>query len=374
MSSSAAALADVAAPRALAIIGALYAVSALVSALLAAATGAPFVPWFRDTPLLLGAMLALLLLMGIAWDGSLVSIGLVADALRRRAGRSGDSPLGVVAMRARRFFSCGPAPIAMLLATAVAILGTSNITLLNLELLSHSTRWRDPFFWRLEGGVLERVAALPIDTAAWDRLYHSAWGIELFAAFALVVIGRGSRIVLHYCVTMIVLFYVGRLLGVLNPVMGPAFYRPEVFAYLDGSVTADAMRMVAQVMASPPERAVRSGGILLGGVSAMPSLHVAMVAVTAYWLARAARWTLWITAPWVALVWMSTVVLGWHYIIDGAGGIALGAACVWLAVRLLRACNSPVTAARATAATRAGLPAASGIEAQGRTGSPRPDG
>ena len=340
MSGRAAATADVAPLRALAIIAGLYAASALGTALLAAGAGSPFVPWFRDTPLLLAAMLGLLLLMGIAWDGSLVSVGLAADALQRRAGRPGDAPLGVVAMRARRFFSCGPAPVAMLLATAVAILGTSNITLLNLELLAHSTHWRDPFFWRLEGGVLERVAALPIDTAAWDRLYHSAWGIELVAAFALVVIGRGSRIVLHYCVTMIVLFYIGRLLGVLNPVMGPAFYRPEVFAYLDGSVTGDAMRMVAQVMGSPPERAMHSGGILLGGVSAMPSLHVAMVAVTAYWLARAARWTLWITAPWVALVWTSTVVLGWHYIVDGAGGIALGAACVWIAVRLLRACGA----------------------------------
>jgi len=336
----AAAPADVSPLRALAIIAGLYAASALATGLLAVAVGSPFVPWFRDTPLLLAAMLGLLLLMGIVWDGSLVSVGLAADALRRRSARPGDAALGVVAMRARRFFSCGPAPIAMLLATAVAILGTSNITLLNLELLSHSTRWRDPVFWRMEGGILEGIAALPIDTAAWDRLYHSAWGIELVAAFTLVVVGRGSRIVLHYCITMILLFYVGRLLGVLNPVMGPAFYRPEVFAYLDGSVTGDAMRMVAKVMASPPELAMHSGGILLGGVSAMPSLHVAMVAVTAYWLARAARWTVWITAPWVALVWTSTVVLGWHYIVDGAGGIALGATGIWLAVRLLRACGA----------------------------------
>lgn len=52
-----------------------------------------------------------------------------------------------------------------------------------------------------------------MDVAARDRLYHSAWGIQTLAAFALVVIGRGPRIVLGYCVPFIVLFYRGRLLG-----------------------------------------------------------------------------------------------------------------------------------------------------------------
>lgn len=61
----------------------------------------------------------------------------------------------------------------------------------------------------------------------------------------------------------------------------------------------------------------------------MPSLHVAMVTLTSYWLAAAKRWTVFVTVPWVLMVWMSTVVLGWHYILDGAAGVALGAACAW---------------------------------------------
>jgi membrane-associated phospholipid phosphatase len=68
----------------------------------------------------------------------------------------------------------------------------------------------------------------------------------------------------------------------------------------------------------------------------MPSLHVAMVALTAYWLATAKRWTMFITVPWVLLVWTSTVILGWHYILDGVGGIILGAACAWATHQILR--------------------------------------
>jgi len=332
-------LADPGIGRSLAIIGALYAVCMLATAVLAGAVGSPFVLWFRDTPLILGAMLILIVLMGIFWDGGLISLALITQTVWRKFA-STPPPLTVEAMRARRFFTCGPGPTVMLLATAITILGTSNITLVNLELLGEGTRWRDPFFWQLEGAFLQKIAALPIDTAAWDRLYHSAWGIELLAAFALVVIGRGPRIVLHYCTSMIILFYVGRMLGVLNPVMGPAFHQPDVFAYLDGSATGEAMRLVASVMAAPAEQAVDSGGILLGGVSAMPSLHVAMVAVTAYWLWRAAHWTALVTVPWVLLVWTSTVLLGWHYALDGAGGIVLAAASAWLASHLLQAAGT----------------------------------
>jgi membrane-associated phospholipid phosphatase len=90
------------------------------------------------------------------------------------------------------------------------------------------------------------------------------------------------------------------------------------------------MQLVAGIFAQSPENAVKQGGVLLGGVSAMPSLHVGMVSLTAYWLAIARRWTCYITVPWVVLVWSSTVLLGWHYILDGASGIVLAACCVGL--------------------------------------------
>ena len=97
------------------------------------------------------------------------------------------------------------------------------------------------------------------------------------------------------------------------------------------------MQSVADVMAIGPEASKDRRGILLGGVSAMPSLHLGMVTLTSYWLALEKRWTLCVTVPWVLLVWMSTIVLGWHYIMDGAGGIVLGVVCVWITQWVLQA-------------------------------------
>lgn len=319
--------------QALLLILVLHIVATVATASLAAILDAPFVPWFTDTPLLMLALLAALLLLGIVWDGGLIAAGLATQILWR--GRAEPPPLSVERVRALRFFSCGALPILLLLATGFSVLGTSNITLMSLKLLEATTRWRDAALWAIEAPLLTRLAGMSVDVAAWDRLYHSAWGIQTVAAFALVVIGRGPRILLGYCVSFIILFYGGRLLGMLNPVMGPAFFKPEVFAYLQGSVTAEAMRLVSEVFAQSAANASERGGILLGGVSAMPSLHVAMVAATAWWLAAAARWTLVVTVPWVLAVWASTVLLG-CYLLDGAAGLVLAGGSILIAKALLR--------------------------------------
>lgn len=314
--------------RPILIILAVYATTTLLTAVAAYLLGSPFTLWFKDSLYLLLAVLIFVGGLAVAWDGLLIGVGLACETWQRRQ-PSGSTRVTVESMRKARFFTCGPSPLIMIIMTAFAILGTSNITLINLKLLGTVTEWHDSFFWGIEGPLFVWLARFPIDPAAWDRLYHSCWGIQLIAAFVLVLIGRGPRIVLHFCISLILLFYVGRFLGLLNPVMGPAFFRPELFGHLDGSFTGIAMQRVAAMLAMDPAQAMESGGALLGGVSAMPSLHVAMVSVTAYWLAAAKRSTMFVTVPWVLMVWASTVVLGWHYILDGAGGIALGAACIW---------------------------------------------
>jgi len=304
---------------------------------------APYVLLFKHTG---GTMLAVFLyvgLLGIIWDGSLIIAGLIFETWRRWGPYGSNISITVNSTRHIRFFTHGLSPLILILVTSFIIYGTGNITLISLKLIGSTTEWRDPFFWAIEGPVLEWIAGFPINTNAWDKLYHSAWGLELFAAFALVVIGRSTKVVLSYCVSMILLFYIGRFLGVLNPVMGPAFFKPELFSYLNGSLTDAVMQSVAGVMESGPEASKESSGILLGGVSAMPSLHLGMVTLTSYWLAIEKRWTICVTVPWVLLVWMSTIVLGWHYIMDGAGGIVLGVVCVWITQWALQASKIDAT-------------------------------
>jgi hypothetical protein len=76
-------------------------------------------------------------------------------------------------------------------------------------------------------------------------------------------------------------------------------------------------------------RAYSSQDVALGGgISAMPSMHIAM----AFWLALTVRASFpkvqWAGWAYFALIWVGSVHLGWHYAVDGLAG-AIGAALVW---------------------------------------------
>ncbi|HEX4047093.1 MAG TPA: phosphatase PAP2 family protein [Elusimicrobiota bacterium] len=69
---------------------------------------------------------------------------------------------------------------------------------------------------------------------------------------------------------------------------------------------------------------------MLGGMIAFPSFHVAWAVLTAY-AARPYRRLFWGVAALNVLVVASTVLLGWHYLVDVPAGLALAALSLWAA-------------------------------------------
>lgn len=65
-----------------------------------------------------------------------------------------------------------------------------------------------------------------------------------------------------------------------------------------------------------------------GGISALPSMHIAL----ATWIALVVRSAhprfAWLGWAYVATIWFGSVHLGWHYVVDGAVGIA-GTFVIW---------------------------------------------
>ncbi len=72
-----------------------------------------------------------------------------------------------------------------------------------------------------------------------------------------------------------------------------------------------------------------------GGISAMPSLHVACATLCALVAWRANRALAWLMIAFVAAILLGSVHLGWHYAVDGYVSLLLMPLLWWLAGRLV---------------------------------------
>jgi membrane-associated phospholipid phosphatase len=71
---------------------------------------------------------------------------------------------------------------------------------------------------------------------------------------------------------------------------------------------------------------------MISGISAMPSMHVA-TAVLFFLCARGAgiAWLSWATGIFAVMIQIGSVLLAWHYAVDGYAGALLALGCWWLA-------------------------------------------
>lgn len=166
-------------------------------------------------------------------------------------------------------------------------------------------------------------------TATWflDRVY-----LMWFPASALLLgcflFTRDHRFQLQGLLAYVLTWFVlGAILATAFASVGPvyyqAFYGSDQFAPLVASLKGHlfAPNIQARLLHS-------FGGTFIGsGISAMPSLHVAMAFLL--FLASPRRLRL-LAGGYVCLIWVASVHLGWHYAVDGLLSVVVVAA-IWRA-------------------------------------------
>jgi hypothetical protein len=162
-------------------------------------------------------------------------------------------------------------------------------------------------FWFGEMFIALSLAVFVVD---WDQL-RSQYLIAFFASWGLI----------------------GSLAATLLSSAGPCFYanffHPDPYAGLMSHL--DQMRQSYYIPARSLQegllRALQQGGVGVGeGISAMPSMHVAIAVLNAIFLSRLNRYLGWAAWTFAALIFIGSVALGWHYAVDGY----VAALLVWL--------------------------------------------
>ena len=170
------------------------------------------------------------------------------------------------------------------------------------------------------GGRLA-IPRLPAVTWFFDTLYFHLWSFAC-AALALSFRDRGSfwRLTAAFCLA----FGFSLPISLLLPSLGPAFCRPGAFSFLRGTHSEAVISILWEnhlsFLAHPGGGRQATGG----GIVAMPSLHMTLAYLSLRAIGReipSLRPALWVL---LLAFFVGTVYLGWHYLLDGVAGIALG--------------------------------------------------
>jgi hypothetical protein len=206
----------------------------------------------------------------------------------------------------------------------------------------HPFSW-DPALWslgaRLHRGQLDVILAPifggPRALLALDTLYES-WGFVLFALILWQAwqadLERAKKFLLAFALIWIVL---GVFMATAFSSAGPWYERliaethqfDPLFRRL---MAANAISPLVALQAQHYlwEAQVRGVVTLGSGISAFPSLHVAGAALAALALSDRNRWLGAVAWLYVGLTWVASVMLGWHYALDGEVAI-LATLGVW---------------------------------------------
>lgn len=169
-----------------------------------------------------------------------------------------------------------------------------------------------------------------------DWSYANVFFATMAVAFPIVVSLPHSRIRVAYVTGYLLLWMIGIWGYYLLPALGPCYAFPEVWQELRDHLPASRywQRALLQnyrlVLEAKETGAFPSGINIAYGIAAFPSLHVAVQFYVALWMRHIYRPFALLWDLFTALIFIGSIVTGWHYMVDSLAGLLLG----WICYRL----------------------------------------
>ncbi len=198
---------------------------------------------------------------------------------------------------------------------------------------------QDP--WVLTHALAESFAA---NQLVW--VYVSVWGLPAMALPVIIAAidgntARVNRFLVLYVVGWVVL---GNIIALAGMSAGPVYYDRLIggdrFADLAPALVDSGLKAtwIGNLQESLWNVYVERGQAIGSGISAFPSVHVAMAFVTALYMGERSRLLIPVGAVFVAAILFMSIYSGYHYAIDGyASIIVIGAAWAYMRRRATQA-------------------------------------
>lgn len=225
---------------------------------------------------------------------------------------------------------------AILIAVQVIALSSSAFSAMKAAMPSAVPFYLDPALTDLERFIFgtdpwrASHALLGWATPLIDRIYL-LWLPTLMVVLYAVLLARPSALKTRALISHALLWpLIGTIAAYASSSAGPIFHERLFGAPTGLTETLRQNGATGNLLAYEKLWASHSDNSPLvgGGISAMPSMHIAM----AVWIALVVRSAYprfaWIGWSYLGVIWLGSVHLGWHYVLDGVPG-ALGALAIW---------------------------------------------
>lgn len=229
-----------------------------------------------------------------------------------------------------------PRFVAILIAIQILALASSSFSALKAALPFAVPFYLDPALTELERSIFGTDpwrlthAALGWATPVIDRIYL-LWLPTIVIALYAVLLARPSALRARALVSYALMWPLLGTFGAYALSSAGPIFQARLFGS-DGALLSALDREGASGTLFAYEKlwAAYSDSVPLigGGISAMPSLHVAVATWIALVVRTAAPRFAWLAWSYVGMIWFGSVHLGWHYVLDGPVGM-LGAVAIW---------------------------------------------
>ena len=193
--------------------------------------------------------------------------------------------------------------------------------------------------WRLIEPLIANDAIFSVIEFNYDKVYFI---LSFSALYFVMTSPRAERFRTHYvAVFMLAWIVVGNALAGLFLSAGPAYYGFVTgdtgrFAELLGYIQRDGGLNTAATYQKYLWELHQAGRAeFASGISAFPSVHVAMAAVNMFFAFDVSRRLGIVMTAYTVIIMISSVALGWHYAIDGYVAV-LAVAMLYFGLRFLR--------------------------------------
>jgi membrane-associated phospholipid phosphatase len=201
-------------------------------------------------------------------------------------------------------------------------------------------RLYDEVFWNLDRalffGMSPNIFFLdlfshPLALRAVDWSYANTFAATLFIGGAFFFSHPDPRLRIGFVNANAALWLIGGWLYVAFPALDPCYRFPSIWLplaeylpqtqFLQRLLMTNYRTFIGLAMGQP-------GQInLLLGLSAFPSLHVACAFLTYLWMrGQAHGWRI-LMLVFTIVIFVGSLVTGWHYLVDGLAGLVLAALC-----------------------------------------------